>query len=606
MLGVVTESSSQTTITAGLVYGTWAITGSPYNVLGDIQIPNDSTLFIQPGVAVNFQGMYHMQVQGRLLAVGTATDTITFIASDTSNGWRGIHFGGTSITNDTSKLIFCKLTYGKATGVYPFYNGGVLHLDGFSNVILSNCRLSNNYCDNNGGAIYLNSSSPRIMNNTITNNTADSDGAGIFCFNSDPYIYNNLITYNYSISGNGGGVLAGAGSPEILNNNLIGNIAFDGGGIYNQGGSPIIKGNSILSNISMNGGRGGGIRLKSTALVDSNTISNNSANFGGGIESYNDLSVITRNVISQNIATRAGAGINCSASNPDINHNFISNNTALSTTDGGGGISCGASSPIISNNTITNNATGYNGGGISCNGSNPSISSNTISNNDAVNGGGLNCDLNSNPSLFNNILFGNTASTNGNQVFLNDQASDPSFSYCDLEGGLAGFGLNGNTYIGNYSNNLNSNPFFISPSAGSGTGFNGLAANWSLSNNSPCINTGDPSGVYPSTDLAGNTRVVNTIIDIGAYEYQGFTTINTWEEGNAIIYPIPTNRIITIELLESVNVNCQIFDSNGILCLSQKLNDSSEIDLLNLSKGVYVINLSTDRWTITKKLVLVK
>ena len=51
-------------------------------------------------------------------------------------------------------------------------------------------------------------------------------------------------------------------------------------------------------------------------------------------------------------------------------------------------------------------------------------------------------------------------------------------------------------------------------------GFNGLNANWSLQNTSPCINAGDSSGIYPPTDIAGNPRVVYGCIDIGAYEFK--------------------------------------------------------------------------------------
>ena len=45
----------QTNIPPGDVYGTWGISGSPYHILGDITIPNDSSLFIEPGVYLQFE-----------------------------------------------------------------------------------------------------------------------------------------------------------------------------------------------------------------------------------------------------------------------------------------------------------------------------------------------------------------------------------------------------------------------------------------------------------------------------------------------------------------------------------------------------------------------
>jgi len=49
------------------------------------------------------------------------------------------------------------------------------------------------------------------------------------------------------------------------------------------------------------------------------------------------------------------------------------------------------------------------------------------------------------------------------------------------------------------------------------------SGDYSLSPGSPCINTGinTISGyTLPETDLAGNPRIINDIVDIGAYEYQ--------------------------------------------------------------------------------------
>ena len=74
------KATAQTSIPAGNVYGTWTLAGSPYNVNGHITVPTDSTLTIQAGVNIIFQGHYKFNVQGRVLAIGTVTDTIIFPA----------------------------------------------------------------------------------------------------------------------------------------------------------------------------------------------------------------------------------------------------------------------------------------------------------------------------------------------------------------------------------------------------------------------------------------------------------------------------------------------------------------------------------------------
>jgi hypothetical protein len=45
-----------TDIPPGEVFGLWNPADSPYHILGDITIPSDSTLTIEPGVWVEFQG----------------------------------------------------------------------------------------------------------------------------------------------------------------------------------------------------------------------------------------------------------------------------------------------------------------------------------------------------------------------------------------------------------------------------------------------------------------------------------------------------------------------------------------------------------------------
>ena len=78
-------SNAQTVIPPGDVSGTWAVGGSPYEIQGEITIPDGLTLTIEPGVLVEFQGHYKLNVQGRLLAVGTETDTIVFTINDTQD-----------------------------------------------------------------------------------------------------------------------------------------------------------------------------------------------------------------------------------------------------------------------------------------------------------------------------------------------------------------------------------------------------------------------------------------------------------------------------------------------------------------------------------------
>ncbi|MFH0867511.1 MAG: right-handed parallel beta-helix repeat-containing protein [Bacteroidota bacterium] len=589
MLFTVSNALPQTSVPGGIVNGTWTLTGSPYNVQGSIQIVNGDSLIIQPGVTVIFQGTYKLLVLGKLIAVGTVADTITFTAANPTDGWRGIRFDNTASANDTSRITYCKIQYGNASGsLTPEQRGGGIYINSFSKVVITYSRIVNCTADSDGGGIYISSANPIIKNNTISNNTLSgmgvNNGVGICLQSSNATISYNIITYNT----NGVGIYTEGGDPSICYNT----ITYNGAGICVSFGSPTISNN----NISYNSG-GGGVDIENGFYMDHVILSNNIISFntaqntGGGITCYG-YAIINNNSIFNNTAASAGGGIVCYTDSTIISNNFISNNTVSPTTShylGGGGIWCvnGDAGVTIHNNVISNNDA-TNGAGILCYNSSPIFVNNTVVNNSASNNGGALSCSGSSPVFRNCIFWGNTATTSGAQVFLYDEPSDPDFYYCDVEGGSAAFELNGNFYTGAYSNNININPQFVAPSGGSGTGFNGMTADWSLQSSSPCINAGDPGGTYPATDIAGNPRISGSSIDIGAFEYQtgtGFIAIsiiqtnvscNGGNDGSATVTAtggtapytylwntIPPQTSNTATGLSAGNYSVTVFDSNS-------------------------------------------
>src|SRR5512135_2056423 len=110
ILSIVHFTYSQTVVPPGNVSGGWTAPGSPYLIQGDITVPFGSTLIIDPGVQLIFQGHYALAVQGTLLAIGTSGDSILFTVNDTSGfsdsdttlgGWGGIQLINTPQTNDS-------------------------------------------------------------------------------------------------------------------------------------------------------------------------------------------------------------------------------------------------------------------------------------------------------------------------------------------------------------------------------------------------------------------------------------------------------------------------------------------------------------------------
>lgn len=607
------SGNAQTNIAAGNVSGTWNISGSPYLIQGHIFIPSGSTLTIDPGVKVLFQGHYKLNIQGRILAIGNNIDSIYFGVPNSLiwPGWWGLRFELTTAVQDSSILDYCIIKNGKANASNEDGNGGGIFLKNFSKVRISNCLIADNTTTTgstlygNGAGIYCKSSSPIIKNNHITNNSAQFGGGGIFCDDASPLIKNNLIDQNTSQSG--GGVYCTASSSFISENTIVNNtVTYGGGGLFCYGSSnnitifnniisdntciggigggiqcnssPALIENNIINNNNCNAsnGRGGGVAcVSSTAMIKNNTINNNYATYSGGgiVSEWSDNSDIINNIITNNSAGVIGGGGISIYTNGNINNNFICNNSSIK----GGGILCATAAPKIINNVICNNNASQNGAGVYLDNSSPNITNCSISNNKVTatagatfGGGGLNCSNISNPIMVNTILYGNEAlSGNGNQVYLDDNGSDPSFKHCNIQGGSSAFYTNGSVYSGLYVNNINNNPNYVSPSSGTGNSFNGLTANWELQINSPCINVGTPSisGLnLPTTDIAGVNRVIGTAIDIGAYEYNSC---------GQILIDTSINQNGTTLISNQLNANYQWIDCNNSLSpISSAINQS--------------------------------
>ena len=77
LLIAISLSFADTIVEAGIVSGNWTAVGSPYQVMGNINIPDGNVLTIGPGVTVNFNGIYKLEVMGRLVCNG-AVDNLSW------------------------------------------------------------------------------------------------------------------------------------------------------------------------------------------------------------------------------------------------------------------------------------------------------------------------------------------------------------------------------------------------------------------------------------------------------------------------------------------------------------------------------------------------
>ena len=253
---------SQTTIPGGDVSGTWLKENSPYLVTGNIVVPQDSTLIIEPGVFVMFQQSRKITIEGTIKAKGTVNDSIYFTNDNSKESgsikkgkgeWRGIEFLGNS-SEDTSMFYYCRMEYSESVSSSSSHYGygGLFYIGASDNIHIKHCDISNNTAVY-GGAFFISTSENIVISeNYIHDNSASDRGAG-FYLHSSCTINRNLIANN--ISHWGGGFYVADYSPKIINNLICNNIADVGAGFfifdaYFAPGYDYIANNTIANNIA--------------------------------------------------------------------------------------------------------------------------------------------------------------------------------------------------------------------------------------------------------------------------------------------------------------------------------------------------------------------
>jgi len=94
------------------------------------------------------------------------------------------------------------------------------------------------------------------------------------------------------------------------------------------------------------------------------------------------------------------------------------------------------------------------------------------------------------------------------------EPNSATIKYCNVDGGSTAVAVNNNGTLNWGPGNIDRNPLFVG----------GDPLSYELTEDSPCIDAGTPDTTglnLPALDLAGNDRIYNGRIDIGAYEWQG-------------------------------------------------------------------------------------
>jgi hypothetical protein len=285
------------------------------------------------GVGVVTQTVYiskTVTLRGGYNAAFSAWNPTAYVTGlDAGGRGRGLYIVG----NIAPTIEGLHITGGNAAGMQGYNYFGDFDAGGGVYVLTATAALLHNTIFSNvspfvGGGVFFGKSAGRLEDNIIAQNTADSGGGGVTLFDAPALLYRNAISLNVS-------------------NNI-------GGGLWLFGSDAQISHNSIVNNTTL--GVGGGVDVASCnpAFV-ANVIVGNQARFGGGGYFWYSRSDLINNVIANNSAGTAGAGIWAAGSRLRLLHTTLARNggAAVALGDRGGGRSTLAmTNTLMSDNPV--------------------------------------------------------------------------------------------------------------------------------------------------------------------------------------------------------------------------------------------------------------
>ena len=337
---------------------------------------------------------------------------------------------------------------------------------------------------------------------------ADGNGGGIYSAYVDD---KHVVVSNCILTGNSAAYYGGGAQGGALNNcTLMGNSARSGGGVW----LGTLNNCTLTGNSARSGGGGGAV---SATLSNCTLTGNSAANAGGGV---------------------------CRGT---LNNCTLTGNSA--TNDGGG-----AYWGTLNNCTLTDNSAEYGGGAYGGTLGNCTLTGNSAEHGGGAYGGALgNCTLTGNSAIIGGGAFGGTldnCTLTGNSASSGGGTFDGTLYNCTLTGNSATYG--GGAYNGSlcncivWENSASNSSDIMSASVVNTCSSDGLTnevngcttndplfvdalgCNFQLRSDSPCVNAGCGAfGLVDQLDAAGNPRVVEYFVDMGAYECQHSAHFNT-------------------------------------------------------------------------------
>lgn len=381
------------------------------------------------------------------------------------------------------------------------------------------------------GGIFLDTGGAVIGTTVVSNRTVsavnyDDDAGGI-------QVWSGGSVSNCSIVGNTGGEAGGITmvnvTSALVDCDILDNVGTNAGGVWVQSDHGVVSNCTVRGNVALGpryeNGSHGGLYLDYGAVVDSRIVGNRGEDSGGIYLGF-DAQGAFDCVVQSNTTGGEGGGIYAQSSAP-IERCTIQGNRA----DQFGGVytrsyllDClvidnygtnwcgGAAAAAATNVVIAGNVSGASTGGFRPSSGSAILENCTIAHNTAVyNYGGV--DSSPSDVLRNCIIVENEAADH-----VNYRNRGQVFEHC----------LSTPTPPGTGS--ITGTPLFIHPAS----------RDYRLRNLSPGLDAGtNQAWMAAGTDLAGDARIVNGIVDIGAYEQQVAGTVRCTFSGTPLAGRVP-------------------------------------------------------------------
>ena len=223
----------------------WTKDKSPYLVTGNVLVPEGETLVIDPGVDVQFNGEFYMQVEGAIQAIGTESERVKIYGvGEGVDKWTGIR-----VQNDNGSLF-------DYVDVYDSYRA----IEGYAD--MSNSSIESTYSSydkyyfrGDMTNVTMDVGTYAFSDSTLENVTLTSYGriyaSGVTVKNSELEINGELSSYyspltimNSTVSGLGS-ISSSSHSPLTIMNSTVSGL----GSISSSSYSPLTIMNSTVSGL---------------------------------------------------------------------------------------------------------------------------------------------------------------------------------------------------------------------------------------------------------------------------------------------------------------------------------------------------------------------